>query len=162
MSTKNVKENLADHLAIRDLMDRYTDAVNHRDAAAIESVFCKDGIWDVGGGLEGLTFYFVGAKNVAEGIVTTVNSTELCFQTNHAPVIRVDGKSASARSSINEVARPRGAASGANMLGIYTDDIVLDADGEWRFKKRTFRFVYLETEGLTGQVVSRPGDQNNK
>ncbi len=158
MSTKNVKENLADHLAIRDLMDRYTDAVNHRDSETIATLFCRDGIWDVGGsGMEAMTFYFVGARNVGEGIVKIVNTTELCVQTNHGAVIKVDGKSASARSTINEVARSVGASNGADMLGIYTDDIVLEPDGEWRFKKRTFRFVYLETDGLGGQVISRPG-----
>ena len=48
-STKNVVDHLADHLAIRSLLDRYTDGVNRRDWAAVERVFATDGVWDCGG-----------------------------------------------------------------------------------------------------------------
>ena len=49
MSTKNVIENLAAHLAIRDLIDRYTNAINQRTWAEIEGLFVADAIWDVRG-----------------------------------------------------------------------------------------------------------------
>ena len=156
MSTKNVRENLVDHLAINDLMARYVDAVNRRDWKAIEDQFCKeDGTWDVGGPSMGdFSFFFVGARNVAEGIERTINTTDFCFQTNHAMVIEVSGDRATARCAVNEVARPLGGESGVNLLGMYFDDIVREQDGEWRFKKRSFRFSYIDSTKLPGQLIA--------
>ena len=49
MTTRNVLEHSVDHLAIRSLIDRYTDAVNRRDWATLETLFASDGVWDCGG-----------------------------------------------------------------------------------------------------------------
>ena len=39
---------LAERFAIRELIDRYSYAVNERDWAALESCWAEDGVWDVG------------------------------------------------------------------------------------------------------------------
>src|SRR5208282_472546 len=88
MSTINVNENLAAHVAILNLLNRYTDAVNQRDWAELESVFADDGIWDMGGEELGpMAMHFEGARKIAEGIAASVSTTELCVQTNHAAVV---------------------------------------------------------------------------
>lgn len=156
MSTVNVKNNLADHMAIADLMNRYTDSVNRRDWAALADVFTEDGIWDVGGPDAGpFEFYFTGRKQVADGIAGLVSAMSYLVQTNHAPVIHVDGDKASATCTLDEKACPAGEAQGIHLLGTYYDDIERDADGEWRFAKRSFRITYVEQTQYAIQVMTQ-------
>ena len=156
MSTANVTAELAAHCAISDLLHRYTDAVNQRDWQQLQSVFAADGVWDMGGPVMGpMAMRLVGARAIADGIAAAIGGTELCVQMNHAPVVTVTGRSATARSSIQELVRPKGAA-GFNLFGTYYDRIVLDADGEWRFQERRFRITYLDaTTPVAGQVMAQ-------
>jgi hypothetical protein len=155
MSTSNVNAHLAAHLAILDLLNRYTDAVNQRDWQRLQNVFAANGVWDMGGPAVGpMAMRFEGAKAITEGIAASIATTELCVQTNHAPVIEVDGRHATARSTINELVRPRSGA-GMTIVGTYYDDIVLGDDGEWRFKERRFRITYVDTTTLVpGQILA--------
>ncbi len=156
MSNRNVIENLAGHVAVRDLLDRYTDALNQRDWAALQNLFCEDGVWDVGGPEMGAqAFRFEGAAQCAQGIAGLVSPSELCVQSNHAVVIEVSGKTAVARSTINELILMRDAPGMMTVWGTYYDRIVLDADGEWRFAERRFRFTWLDMAGGKGQVLAR-------
>jgi hypothetical protein len=154
MSTANVKSHLIDHMAISDLLNRYTDAVNHRDWKALEACFSETGIWDMGGPAIGPgAMYFEGAANVAAGIGAAVSTAEMCFQANHAAVIEVDGDRATARSSVHETVRPA-AGSGLVIFGIYYDDLRRHSDGEWRFDKRAFRITYMDQTPLAGHVLA--------
>jgi hypothetical protein len=156
MSSINVNENLAAHLAILDLLNRYTDAVNQRDWRHLESVFADDGVWDMGGPEVGpMAMRFEGARKIAEGIAASVATTELCVQTNHAAVVAVNGRRATARSTINELVRPRGA-GGMTVAGTYYDEISLGDDGEWRFTERRFRITYVDSiTPVAGQVIAK-------
>lgn len=145
MSTANVVANLAAHLAILDLLNRYTDALNQRDWVELKNVFAIDGVWDMGGPDAGpMAMRFQGAQQVADGIAAALSPSDTCVQANHAPVVKVDGKHATARSTIHEIVRPK---SGGyiTILGTYHDDIVLCHDGEWRFQERRFRIAYWDT-----------------
>ena len=153
MSTRNVKEHLADHLAIRDLIARYTDALNRRDWEAMATQFTADAVWDAGGPAMGeQALYFSGARNIAAGIGNSVSGTSMCVQMTHSTAIEVTGGRATARSTINEVVG-LGVDGGMTSLGTYSDELVLEADGEWRFSRRVFRFLYLDTHALPGQVL---------
>ena len=153
MSTTNVVNNVAAHAAILDLLNRYTDAVNHRDWAELKNVFAEDGVWDMGGAVAGaMAMRFEGSERLCEGIAAAISSTELCVQSNHAPVIVVEGARATARSAIQEIVRPKGG-GGMMILGAYHDDIVLCDDGEWRFQERRFRITYVDMSPLTGNLI---------
>jgi ketosteroid isomerase-like protein len=157
MSTRNVVDHFADHLAIRSLLDRYTDAVNRRDWTAMERVFAPDGVWDMGGPTVGaMAQRFEGATACARGIAGLVNPVALCVQSNHAPVIVVDGDRATATSTINEIVLAPGSPGRMTIWGMYFDEIVRNEDGEWRFKVRRFRFAWIDTEGGEGQVMAQP------
>ena len=162
MSTKNVKANLADHIAIRDLIARYTDAVNERDENAIASQFTANGVWDMGGAAVGnMAQYITGARNIAQTIAKLTETTSLSVQMTHSSAIEVEGKGATARTLVNEVVALKGG-GGMTILGKYTDSLVLEEDGEWRFSKRVWRFAYLDSSGLPGQVMidkSEPGEK---
>ena len=156
MSTKNVIENLAAHLAIRDLIDRYTNAINQRTWAEIEGLFVADAIWDVRGTEPGGPEVQVqGAPNIAKTIEAILGTQALWVQSNHASVIVVDGASATATTTMNEYTQGQGDAARTTDWGTYFDTMVQESDGEWRFKKRLYRFTWMDTEGSPGQVMTK-------
>ena len=155
MSTRNLVENLAAHLAIRELLDRYTNALNQRDWATLEQLFTQDGSWDAGGPEMGENaFRFEGARACRDGISGLLEAAELCVQSNHAPAIEVDGASARATSTINELVLMKDAPAMMTSWGTYYDAIVQEADGEWRFARRSFRYSWIDTAGSRGQVMA--------
>ena len=156
MTTRQVTAHTTDLLAIRSLLDRYTNGVNQRDWAAVRAVFTDDGVWDAGGPEMGHNaMRFEGGVNCAQGIAGIVSPMELCVQSNHAPVIHVDGDHATAVSTINEMVLAPGAPGVTTIWGTYYDDIVRDSDGEWRFRLRKFRFTWIDAAGAKGQVLAR-------
>ena len=159
MSTRNVTDNLTAHLAIQDLLNRYTNAVNQRDWPALQAVFADDGVWDCGGPQMGDQAYlFSGAAGCANGIAGLITPTECCVQSNHAIVIEVTGRQAMATSTINEFVIVNGIATATSIWGTYYDDIQLEADGEWRFRKRVFRFTTVDASASMGHVLAHfPG-----
>ena len=90
MTTRNILDHSVAHLAIRSLLDRYTDAINRRDWQTLGKLFAADGVWDVGGSdMPGMSFRFEGAGGCAQGIASLVSPMKLCVQSNHAPAIAV-------------------------------------------------------------------------
>jgi hypothetical protein len=101
MSTENVRSNPTDHLAIRDLLDRYTDAINERDWTTLDSLLTEHGVWAHSGN-DDVHHVFEGRGTVTAGIRGFVESTHLVIQMNYAKVIHVDGDRATARSTIHD------------------------------------------------------------
>jgi ketosteroid isomerase-like protein len=141
VSTNNVLANVAHHLAIRDLLDRYTASINVTDWVAVADVFTEDAVWEVYDPDDRPQFRFDGHAQIAAGIRNLVNARGRIVQMASAPVIDVDGDRATARSTIHEVGRlPDG--TGTVLFGTYYDDAVRGPDGEWRFARRRFRKLY--------------------
>jgi hypothetical protein len=90
MSTENVRSNPTEHLAIRDLLDRYTDAINERDWTTLDSLLTEHGVWAHSGN-DDVHHVSEGRGTVAAGIRGFVESTHLVIQMNYAKVIHVDG-----------------------------------------------------------------------
>jgi len=157
MDSRNVTAHLADHLAIRSLLDRYTDAMNRRDWPALERTFCRDGSWEAGGpAMPAMSYRFDGASACAKGIAGLVDPLSLCIQSNHAPSITIDGDRATATSTINELVIAPGASHRTTIWGMYFDEMARDVDGEWRFRSRLFRFAWIDAEAGPGQVIAQP------
>ena len=143
-----------DVVAIINLVNRYTDAINRRDWATVSDVFAEDGIWDVGGPDAGpFCFLFEGRGAVVSGIRGLVEGLEFLVQKSFAPVITVSGDRATASVTVEEESRAPGAIDGGHIFGMYTDHIRRDADGQWRFERREFRFIYMETRQYPGNVL---------
>jgi hypothetical protein len=154
MSTVNVAANLADHLAIRDLLDRYTNALNHRNWSMMQGLFTTDGVWDATSPVKDTPGYrFEGAANVVLGIAKLVSSAEMCIQSNHAVVIEVSGTAAAAVSTINEIVLMPQFPGLMACWGNYYDTLVRQSDGEWRFQERKFRVTWSDVNGPRGQVL---------
>ena len=100
MSTANILANQGTYLAIFDLLNRYTDAVNRRDWPELKNTFAHDAVWDMGGPAAGpMAMRFQGAQQIADGIAAAISTSAMCVQANHALVVNVDGNRATRGAS---------------------------------------------------------------
>jgi hypothetical protein len=137
---------LADRLAIRDLVDRFSLAVTTRDQAAICAAFVQSAQWSVGKPAE---MAFSGAEQIGAGIVAGLNHFEFLVQMVHSVVIDLAGDRAQARCVVQEVGRFGGGASGIQMMGIYHDELQRGAQG-WRFTRRFFQPICMDMAAPAG------------
>jgi ketosteroid isomerase-like protein len=135
----------ADEAAIIRLIDRYSDALNHRDWDKVEPLFTPDAVW---GTVNFREFSFKGARAIADGFKGIVGSAPFFVQMRSGTVVSVDGDNATARSTMHEV----GDLGGGSFVcyGSYSDRLQRQG-GVWRFAQRAFRYVYWQEGTLTGQ-----------
>lgn len=145
---------VADRLAIRELVERYTDALNVRDFEAMAALFTPDAIWSVGAPYN---LRFEG-EAIATSIAGMITDYPFFLQLTHSIVIDLDGDAASARTTVREVAKPADPASGLNAFGIYHDALTRSPAG-WRFAARRFQPLYLDIAPLPGTVVGELGSK---
>lgn len=127
-------ENTADHLAIRDLTARFTDAVNRRAPKELAELFTEDGHWQVPG-----TSGATGREAVSSMLKSLLDNFPHLIQLTHSGHIDVDGDTASATWYVSESGADA-AGNGFTFTGVYTDALVRTGDG-WRFAQRSFAFL---------------------
>lgn len=150
-----------DTLAIVGLANRYTDAVNHRDWAVVRDCWTEDGVWNLGAPVNVAK---EGVEAIMEELRRAVGGMDLFFQMNHAgSVLSVDGDTAKARWSLNEVGRIKpeardllGGAEGMHILATYTDTLRRCNDGRWRFSRRDYHVVLFDGRAPEGTVFPLP------
>ena len=151
---------LADELAIRALLDRYTDAVNRRDWDAYRACWTNDGIWELGAPINGR---HEGIEAIMKEVRRAVESQELFVQMNHAvAVTERTSDAAKAHVTLNEIGKAdpkQGGAlpgvTGMNILALYTDDIIKQA-GAWKFSRRRYDVLLIDFTEPKGQIQPVP------
>jgi ketosteroid isomerase-like protein len=136
-----------DQLAIRTVIDRYTDALNRQDWGVMPELFAANAVWQASGPFE---LRFEGRDAVVAALEGMVTTLEFLLQNNSAVVIELMGDRARARVSLSELGRDSGG-KGLHNFGMYVDDLV-KSEGEWRFERRSFHCRYVETTAVPGQV----------
>ncbi len=136
---------VADELAIRALAQRFSDAVNRRDAAALAALFAPDGRWDVPGVTE-----TVGPEAIGAAFDALMVHFAFLVQVLHSGVVELDGVRASARWYLTEHARDH-EGGGSLFIGYYEDDLAFDG-ADWHFASRRFRFLYRGRDDLPGRA----------
>ena len=137
-----------DHLAIRQLIEAYSDALNTRDFTAMAELFAENAVWQVG---PPFNLRFEGAQ-IIPNIASMVSSFPFLMQMTHGVMVEAAGNQATARTTVREVGQAAHGASGLNSFGIYHDSLVRTAGG-WRFAARRFQCLFLDTAPLVGTVV---------
>lgn len=137
---------LADRLLIRELIDRYSYAVNERDWPAFESCFSEDAVWDVG---KPFDFIAQGRSSIVEVARTKISEQDFVIQTPHATVIWLDGDRARAHSTVTEVVSAGGGATGIQMFGTYADELIRSGGG-WCFSRRVYRVTTVNLSPPVG------------
>jgi ketosteroid isomerase-like protein len=137
-----------DRLAIRELIDRWSDSVNEQDWAQLATCFIEDGVWGVG---PPFNFTFRGNKTIVEHVSSKVSEQEYVMQVPHAVVVKLNGDTATARTTVQEFMRGRDGA-GAQIWATYYDELVRTTEG-WRFKCRKFRAAIFEANPVGGDFL---------
>jgi ketosteroid isomerase-like protein len=138
----------SDYLAIRQLIEAYSDALNMRAFAAMAELFVKDAVWLVG---PPFNLRFEGAQ-IAPNIASMVSNFPFLMQMTHGVMVEQTGDQATARTTVREVGQAADGASGLNSFGIYHDSLVRTAFG-WRFAVRRFQCLFLDTGPFPGAIV---------
>lgn len=129
--------------AVKELIDRYSDAVTRRDFECVASLFGDDAVWEAGAPFN---LRLEGAA-IAQGLAAALAPFELLLQAAINSVIEVDGGLARARTMIYEMGRQ--AAGSFVQFGIY-EDVVEQSAGGWRFSLRRFHPLYRDAAPLAG------------
>jgi len=129
-----------DRLAIRELMDTYSDGVNQRSLEIWGSTWAEDSEWNltVVPGMEEIK----GKANILKAWEDSMKLFPFVFMSISVGKIQIDGDTAIARSYTAEVAqmqdgtelRPRG----------QYDDRLQKINGEWLFVQRSFNSLHGE------------------
>jgi uncharacterized protein (TIGR02246 family) len=147
MTTENVVDNVADHVAVRHVVDRYTDALNWSEWDVLESLFTENAVWVVTTPAGEARERREGRPEIATGIRALVeHGGGNVVQMNHATVVHVAGDRARARSTMESTYwTPAGART--RMYARYDDELERAQDGEWRFTRREWRTKAMFEEG---------------
>jgi uncharacterized protein (TIGR02246 family) len=128
-----------DRQLIRELLERYCDAVNQRDADAWGATWATDSRWHLPHlGLDGIR----GREAIVASWVEAMKLFPFVNMMTQAGSIRVEGDRAVMRSYTAEVAvlqdgteiRPRG----------QYDDVCIKVNGSWLFESRKFTVLHGE------------------
>ena len=114
---------------LRELVERYADAVTDRDEAAWAATWTDDARWDLGGG------EVVGRDAVVAAWRGAMARLDVVVQTVQHGVTSIDGDEATGRWTIQEVLRRAGNDAPELLLGRYHDTYRRQPDG-WRIARR--------------------------
>ncbi|MEM9669104.1 MAG: nuclear transport factor 2 family protein [Pseudomonadota bacterium] len=129
---------IEDRLAIRELIDAYSDAVARRDADAWIATWVDDATWDLMG-------------HIVEGRETILQTWLVAMSTfdfvafHAAPgAIEIEGDQAAVRVYVSEALVPN--EGGLRRIEGAYEDICKKVDGAWRFASRAYKILYEETK----------------
>jgi len=123
-----------DRMAIRDLVDSYTDAVFQRDAVAWADTWTDDGVWNLGSGdITGKPNIVAAWKQAMEGF------SFVAFAANPG-MIKIYGTSAELRVYTSEFLIDRQGGE-TRITGQY-DDRLAKSSGRWQFKSRRYKILH--------------------
>lgn len=144
------RDRIADELAIRELVDRYADAIVRRDEDDWRATWATDGEWHI------LGDRVRGHAAIVEKWNTLMGGLPFVHQLASGGLIEFEGDKARGRFYVNEYATtPDG--KGLLMLGVYFDRYVFDA-GDWLFSKRRIHPLYMGPPDMSGVSNDFPSD----
>lgn len=139
----------ADELAIRNLVARFSDAVNRRSPADLGALFVPQGRWTVPG-----VGTVEGGEQISGLLDRLLGGFGFLVQLTLQGEVRAVGDEASARWYIEEIARDSDDV-GWHFIGTYHDRYTR-TDAGWRFQSRRFDFLYRGRADLAGKTYPFP------
>ena len=142
---------MSDREDIRELVVRFADALNRLDAVQFEYLWTPHATWII----DPPTDFASEAprEELAERFVDAIQTRySTFFQLVQGTVvdIDVDGDVAFARSYVTELAIPRDGVQGYFNHGTYHDELERIDEG-WRFRRRHYRYLYIDTRPIAGE-----------
>jgi hypothetical protein len=139
----------ADEHLIQETISRYHQAASLGDWATTVATFTGDGVWELLRSGRKL----VGHDQILEALISFTASLDYVVQVNAPAIIKIDGDTATARSSIRESGKFADRAEGLEAFGIYHDQLIRTADG-WKFVYRAFETRWLHRVPVLAPQVS--------
>lgn len=127
---------VSDKLDIQETISRYHDGGSRSDWDQLIATFLPEAVWEV----PAMDLRCEGSANIRETMTSLLEPIEYLMQINSPAIINVDGDTATARSSIREVAKFRGRPGVMDVVGTFNDELRRTPDG-WRFARRTFTIL---------------------
>ncbi|HLG86589.1 MAG TPA: nuclear transport factor 2 family protein [Alphaproteobacteria bacterium] len=136
----------SDRLAVRELIELYSDAVTRRDWSTAGAAFAEGAVWTIGGPTN---VALRGRAAITKGIADMVEAFEVFVQMTHSIVVELDGDRATARTIVNGFGRLRDRSAGTFTLGTYHDALIRSGKG-WLFLSRRFEPIFIDTAAPPG------------
>ncbi len=152
-------EEIADRLAIHDVLFRYAHALDDRDSRLLRTCFTEDAVCEVGATLRGIDAIIA----FSEGVLSAFDVTQHLIAN---PRCTIDGDHAQSVCDLRAQHVSRGAPAGEHYVigGRYDDSLVRTPEG-WRIAHRRLRVSWSEGNPvpLTNRlraIRARPGTSN--
>lgn len=138
---------VVDHVQIARLMNRYADAVVHRNGVQWASCWADEAVWDLGGGRlvegkEAIVKLWYAAMGGMAAVVQTVHNGDAWYEDGHED--RAVGRWAISERFLT------GNGMRALLLAEYLDGFA-KVNGEWLFTRRLLRPHYQGSADLSGE-----------
>ena len=141
---------IADELAIRSLVARFSDACIRGDIQQFKETWMEEGRWLVGQPYETKC---EGIDAILSHLHFLRNGLNFFTQLVTHGVLELDGDRAMMRSPVWEMASGP-ADHFYNNLGLY-HDVVVKTEGKWRFLERRYEYIWLSTDPFPGVAIPR-------
>ena len=139
-----------DELAVRNLVARFTDAVNQRDTDEFKRLWSDHAVWEIG---PPFSVKATGAEAIGIMLDELFKPKLLFVQLTHSGIVTFTGKD-SATGRFTERERGKGEGDFYENLAVYHDEYVR-SQGGWRFKHRYYEYRFLDTSTFSGEIVPR-------
>lgn len=141
---------LVDELAVRNLVARYSDAVNRRDAATWGPTWTEKAEWSLMGSST------VGRDEIVALWEKLMSGFPFVMQLVHSGTVELSGDSGEGCWYLTEISRgPDGTPNAA--IGVYHDRYLRE-NGAWCFARRRFDILYNGPADLSGTLLPFPTD----
>ena len=133
---------------IQTLVSRFADACMRRDAVAFKQLWTADAVWKIG---EPFPLLENGRDNVVAAFVKLLGQWEFFAQFPHSLLVEVDGHSATAQCSVEELGQNTRTKASYHNIAYYYDDLRQE-NGVWLFWRRDYRYLWLG-DGIGGRPI---------
>ena len=140
---------IEDELALRNLMGRYTDAVNRRDADAWIATWAEDGVWNL------LGTPVSGRDNILALWLQMMGGFEFALMLPSSSVFEIESDSARGHWYLHEYTRDH-EGNASTMVSRYLDTYVKQG-GQWLFQLRHYSFIYNGPSDMSGTYTPPTG-----
>jgi ketosteroid isomerase-like protein len=142
---------IANEWAVRNLSHAFSDAVNRRDFELFRSIWTEDAIWVIE---EPFAVRAIGREAIVQSAQKALEGWEFFFQQLHSGIVQIDRNRAISNWSVQETGRYADGSRMYNNFGLYEDELE-KRDNVWGFTKRTYRYVWFDSQSeILGQVVT--------
>jgi ketosteroid isomerase-like protein len=153
MPNDESRKDFIDRFLIREQIENYIDALNHRDWDRIAETMCDEFIWSAG---EPFNLRYE-TKPVFVEMLRTVQSYQFgfVFQLGHGIVVReLIGNSAKVCHTLQIFGNT------FECTGLYYDEMRKESDGIWRFVRRDYKPTYHDSRNVPGKIYRQLPDPN--